>query len=260
VYILAGQSNMAGRGDGAEVPADILSSVEGVSYHYVCSFGADRGPPFSEGGAYHSDGWDTTRPCRKHPSTPGPHFGPELSFAATLGREVPEHPIAIIKHGRGGSILATDWVGELPDQRRFGDAMMAQVREALRDLENSGDRYVVKGFVWMQGEGDTTRREYAESYHENFSIVLARLRRELEDPQLPVVIGRIGDGSKNPKMVHTETVRRAQEAIAEEDPHIAWVDTDDLPLGDFVHYSSAGQLTLGERFATAMAGLQNTQR
>jgi hypothetical protein len=172
----------------------------------------------------------------------------------------PRMRTAIIKYGRGGSRLATDWARERADGGGFYDDMIKQVREALRTLEEGGTEYKLGGFIWMQGEGDTTHIEYAEAHEENLRRLLAAVRKDLGEPHLPVVIGRIGDGSRNPKMLYPGEVRGAQERIGREDPDAASVDTDDLPLGDFVHYNSSGLLKLGRRFADAIVGLDAKSR
>ena len=260
IFILAGQSNMAGRGDAASLPSEFSRPSENIRYHWVCSFGADRGPPFSAGGAYISEGWVQLEACQKHPSTPGKHFGPEIAFGQRLQELLPNETIGIIKHGRGGSRLATDWLGSDGDDRQFYAAMMTQVKKALKALDEEGTRYRIGGFVWMQGEGDTTHQEYAEAYEQNMRTLLHKIRRDLNAPQLPVVIGRIGDGHVNSKMIYPEIVRMAQKDVADRDPWTTLVDTDDLPLGDSVHYDTRGLLELGKRFADALIGLKKGLR
>lgn len=247
---------MAGRGEGTDIPAFVLRKVSDVKYDYVCSFGADRGLPFSENGAFCSDGWEALHPCRKHPSTAGPHFGPEMGFAARLSDLQPHMPIAIIKHGRGGSCLATDWNPRGDGAAGYYDKMIQQVRSALGRLEEREIRYTIKGFVWMQGEGDAIHRTDAESYRDGLSNLISAIRVEVGKRELPAVIGRIGIGSANPAMLYSSVVRQAQDAMARDDTHTSLVDTDDLPLRDSVHYDSSGLLELGRRFADTIKRLE----
>ena len=69
-----------------------------------------------------------------------------------------------------------------------------------------------------------------------------------------IIIGRIGDYALDrPSPV---AVRKAQREIADEDPHGAWVDVDDLndreikgKIQSVVHYNKEGYVILGQRFA-----------
>jgi hypothetical protein len=51
---------------------------------------------------------------------------------------------------------------------------------------------------------------------------------------------------------HWDMVREAQVKVAEDDPRVAWIDTDDLNgKKDGLHYDKAGYAELGKRFAEA---------
>lgn len=53
-----------------------------------------------------------------------------------------------------------------------------------------------------------------------------------------------------------ETVRKAQRQIAKDLPFVYIVETDDLEkLKDNLHYNSAGQLELGQRFGRKLIQL-----
>jgi hypothetical protein len=83
---------------------------------------------------------------------------------------------------------------------------------------------------------------------------------------LNVVIGRISDTRMgNPNWVH---IRNTQVTLAEEEPHGAWVNTDDLndkvnkdgQTVNYMHYTKDGYKLLGERFAEKAIGLIEKQK
>ena len=85
-----------------------------------------------------------------------------------------------------------------------------------------------------------------------FEQLVASLRRDLKQPKMYFVIGRINDSQKNPNW---QAVRQAQVALANADPRGAWVDCDDLndkerdgkKFND-MHYTKEGYELLGRRF------------
>ena len=108
-------------------------------------------------------------------------------------------------------------------------------------------------FCWMQGERDANGGAHA-AYKDALKQLIFNLRRDLERPDMNIVIGRIGDYALDrPSCV---AVRKAQHEIANEDSRGAWVDVDDLnnrmvkgKMQSVVHYNKEGYVILGQRFA-----------
>ena len=87
------------------------------------------------------------------------------------------------------------------------------------------------------------------------SQLIANLRRDLKQPKLNIVIGRLSDFGK-PTDTEWQNVRKAQTAVANKDIHGAWVDCDDLNnkekngrKRDDLHYTKEGYELLGRRYA-----------
>ena len=277
LFLLVGQSNMAGRGTIDELPQPFRAPVSRVLYDYVCSFGADRGEPFESGGAYRSDGWSALAPCRKHPSTEAPHFGPEIGFAertialiaarmpttASTDRAGDTPVIAIIKHGRGGTNLHSDWDPAAESGRRLYHQMIEQYRARATELDGRGPRFAPSGLCWFQGEGDTLDTDSASLYAERLTAWIARIRSDLSAPSLPFVAAQIKPGADThprtgkPWMVYSDVVRHAIEGVMLEDPYCALVETDDLGTSDLVHLDSDGLLEVGRRMADAVDSLRS---
>ena len=109
-------------------------------------------------------------------------------------------------------------------------------------------------FCWMQGERDANGGAHA-AYKDALKQLIFNLRRDLKRPDMNVVIGRIGDYALDRESC--VTVRKVQSEVANEDPHGAWVDVDDLndrmvkgKMQSVVHYNRPeGYVLLGQRFA-----------
>ena len=108
----------------------------------------------------------------------------------------------------------------------------------------------------MQGERDANGGAQA-AYKKSLQQLIANLRRDLDRPDMNIVIGRIGDYKIDDPESGCVAVRKIQREIVDEDAHGAWVDVDDLndrevdgKIVSAVHYNRPeGYVILGERFA-----------
>jgi hypothetical protein len=102
----------------------------------------------------------------------------------------------------------------------------------------------------MQGERDARFPEAGREYEQNLEVLIGSLRRDLDAPNLPFLLGRI-----NPPPAHypaVDEVQRAQAAVAQRLEGVVLVSTEGLAKWpDELHYNTAGQLELGRRFAEA---------
>lgn len=108
-------------------------------------------------------------------------------------------------------------------------------------------------FCWMQGERDA-REKLDAAYAASLKQLIANLRRDLKQPKMNFVIGRISDVGK-PSNKPWQAVREAQVKVATEDKRGAWVDCDDLndkvkngKKRNDLHYTQEGYELLGRRF------------
>lgn len=182
-------------------------------------------------------------------------FGPEVTLARTLARELGSARIAVIKVGFFGTNLAEDWRPGAGAGNRLHDRLMGEVRLALALLEKKGLAPRLTGFFWMQGETDANRLEHAEAHAGNLVSFVASLRRDMKTPTLPFVLGRVGPPPAK-GYPHQNLVREAQVSLPTEAERVAWVDTDDLPRDtDGVHLLAPGVMDRGIRWAHAWLGL-----
>lgn len=272
VYYLGGQSNMDGYGYVDKLPKDLTGVQDDVLIFH--------GNTSPDGSAVDGKGvWASLRPGHGvgfksdgKSNQPSKRFGAELTFARTIKKIFPDRRIAIIKYSRGGTSIDAGAAGGFgcwePDFKgRNGvnqyDHFLATVRHAYADsdIDDDGeaDRLIPAGVVWMQGESDASySAAIAEKYHANLRRLMDLIRAAFRADDLPVVIGRISYGKKDPPTwKHGEIVRAAQAKYAETDSNAALVtSTDDYGYSDPWHYDSAGYIDLGKQFAEAMAKLQ----
>jgi len=239
LFVLAGQSNMVGfSSDLNELPHEYRSVQENVWWYAA----GDRWQPLQA----------PTEPLPFSGGVAnGTGFGPELSLASVLTARL-NRRIALVKYAVNGTSLAERW---LPGKDLYQQAI-ARVRRAKTDLEASGEHVEIAGFFWMQGESDAkSDRAIAQRYAENFRTFWQQLRRDLETPNLPAILGKIpvttGQTTDFGRFCCGDLVRQAQAQLARE-PNIAAVETLDLARDrDNLHLASAGLLKLGRRFARA---------
>lgn len=92
------------------------------------------------------------------------------------------------------------------------------------------------------------------------SYALWENQRDFGAPALPFLIAQIC-----PRIIELDTlrhrhpcrepVRESQEAVAQADPYVALIPTDDLPESDNLHFDTAGLIVLGRRYARAYVQL-----
>ncbi|WP_437872655.1 sialate O-acetylesterase [Sorangium sp. So ce363] len=281
VFVLAGQSNMVGYGVGRQLPVELQSQPDVWYDHY--------NPDAREGGPYAaatSADWGPLEPKGE-----ARRYGPEITFGRAIAAAYPEDRIAIVKMAQGGTNLVDHWgrglapdpevlyksqlyhalLGRLDSATYEGDRALRYPEEvtrldgALARIESEGHPYEIAALVWMQGENEAGWSA-AFSYGDTLRGFIAAIRADLGVPGLPVVLGRVSDNlypaNGGPiaagKEANIDAVRAAQVTVAEEDPRVAWVDTDDFTArspDDAYHFDSAAYQLLGDRFAEAYIAL-----
>ena len=237
VFILAGQSNMAGRGITSDLPDDLRHVPPRVTF-ILSGEKRDFGDQ--------------------------PTFGPEVGFAHSLAKAWPEREIILIKHAIGATSLlawAPTWDSAQAELTRNAAAgplystLLTQFRGAQlpTDLE-------VLGILWMQGERDANYPEIADDYETNLGTLIQAFRRDLAAPEAPFFLGQINPPSTG--WPASATVRAAQEASADEIPRTVLIRTDDLSKREDepIHFDGAGLLQLGSRFAEAVVRYYSVRR
>ena len=218
VFLLAGQSNMEGKG--AVNTLDYLGE-DPRHGHLLDGLKEEDGS-----WTVREDVWiwflgrkgELTVGFGSEGSSHGPLIGPELGFGMVVGDRI-ENQVLLIKTAWGGKDVASDFLppgagGPGPYYTR----MLNHVREVLGDLEAhfpdyDGRGFELAGFVWFQGWNDMVNGEKTAAYAERLAQMIRDLRGELDAPDLPVVIGELGVGGDEPS-AGVARFREAHEAVA----------------------------------------------
>ena len=212
VFILAGQSNMEGQ---AVVDLDGKNYNDGKGTLKALRNDPKKAPLFkhlkNDKGEWtvRDDVWVRYQ-REKQPLLAGPlsigfsiyggkhHFGPELQFGHVVGDHVGSQ-VLLTKTAWGGKSLYKDFRppssgGEVGP---YYKKMLAEVRLALDNLKTDfpgykGQGYELAGFVWYHGWNDgVDPKKAVPEYEQNLVNLIKDVRKDLNAPKLPVVIGEL---------------------------------------------------------------------
>jgi hypothetical protein len=225
IFLLAGQSNMAGRGT--------VEAQDSVVDPRVLKLGeAMKWVP-----AVDPLHWDK-------PALVG--VGPGRAFGLVLAARDPNARIGLVPAAVGGSPISS-WVPGTRDPATGAypyDDALARMRIAMRDGK-------VRAILWHQGESDATP-ELSPVYEAKLLALIARFRSDLGEPELPFIIGQLGQFDGRPWTADVQRVDAAHRAIAASLKNVAYVSSDGLrDKGDLLHFDAASARTLGQRYAAA---------
>lgn len=234
LFVLAGQSNMSGRG---RLDARAQTPVSGA---YV--FGNDyRWHPAREP----TD--DPTRQVDLVSRDAVVGVSPGRSFAATIREAHPERSVGLIPCAKGGSSIA-QWQPSFRETTLYGSCL-----KRIQAATVVGD---VAGVLFFQGETDALTPAdvpgpvAGADWGSAFKHLVRAWRRDLQRPDLPVVFAQIGSlGADSSRFSQWREVQESQRRVSL--PHTQMIDTEGLPLRDGLHYTTDAYRTIGRRFATA---------
>jgi len=278
VFILAGQSNMEGQGVVSMDHPDHYNGGKGNlvwSMENSASKEKMRHLRDKDGSWVARDdvtiSFKTRDKVRKGKLTIGytgyggsTHIGPELQFGHVIGNHF-EETVLLIKTAWGGKSLYADFrpPSSGGETGVFYKQMISEIRDALADL--GGAKYELCGYVWMQGWNDMCSKEATAEYAENLVNLVKDIRSEFKSPDLPVVIGELGNGGPAKPGSGMETFRKAQKAGAEKIPHARFVptaqfarDKDLSPNCGHGHHwfgNAESYFLVGDALGRAMTGL-----
>jgi hypothetical protein len=227
LWVIAGQSNAAGYGLGAvddppKLGLHILKNNErwDIAAH-----------PLN----------DPTGSTHANTEIANPGHSPYLGFARQL-RSALGYPIGLIQTALGNSRLSQWNPVENPSAPLY--------HNLLHCVRLAGGR--VRGMLWYQGESDTNPR-LAQTYERRFADFVTRLREDLGDPQLPIILAQSNryTGPQSPEEHRGWSIVREAQRNARKLGNVSVVPTLDLPLSDDCHTSPQGNLLLGHRKAEA---------
>ena len=225
IYLLIGQSNMAGRGK--------VDSISRLPRPRILMF-------------------DSTR--KFVPATDPLHFdkkvagvGPGLSFAEHMLPAQGKVKIGLVPAAVGGTSIKS-WVPggfDSATKTHPYDEAMVRIKAALR-------YGVLKGILWHQGEANSGGFAQSPTYISQLQALVARLRTGLNAPDAPFVMGELGHF--RPKFANFNVMLQQ---VPDSIRNIAVVSAAGLGhKGDTTHFDTKAARELGKRFADGMKRLQ----
>lgn len=222
VFLLIGQSNMAGRGlvsdaDRTPIPGVFAFSKEKTWIPAVDPIHFDR------------------------PDRTG--VGLARSFATTLLNMKAATSVGLIPAAYGGSALH-EWV---PGSAHYVNAV-ERTKAAL--AASPGAR--LRGILWHQGEADANDEERAITYRLRFAKMITALRKDLGAENVPVIVGQLGEfvQAKDYSQLHRLNAELA--TLPLHVPLAGFVSSQGLKdKGDQLHFDSPSLKEFGRRYALA---------
>ncbi|WP_129717438.1 sialate O-acetylesterase [Pedobacter sp. SYP-B3415] len=227
VYLLMGQSNMAGRGR-------VTAEYKNMQHERVIMLTKDKA-------------WTIAR----HPI----HFdkpdvagvGPGLSFGIEMARAYPNDTIALVPCAVGGTSI-NKWAPGAYDKssktRPYDDAL-ARIKTAMK-------KGTVRGVIWLQGEADSGRDSAVNTYLGKLTTLIHSIRKETGNRKLPWIAGELGTYRQRYVIFNRELANLPLRV-----KHTSVITSEGLVhKGDTTHFDSKSADLYGKRFAADMLRLQ----
>ncbi|KAI3684673.1 hypothetical protein L6452_33898 [Arctium lappa] len=225
IFLLAGQSNMAGRGGVVNDTWDNYVPPESFPDLSILRLSADLNWQLATE-PLHRD-IDTNKVCG---------VGPGMAFASSLLRKDSSIGVVGLVPCAVGGTNISEW-------GRGGSLYKQLIRRAEAALEGGG---TIRGLLWFQGESDTVSREDAESYKTRMQNFVFHVRADLLLPVLPVIQVALASGEG----AYVEMVREGQ--LGMDLVNLRTIDAKGLNLEpDGLHLTTPSQVLLGNMLANA---------
>ena len=236
VYLLLGQSNMAGRGEMLEEDYAVIPNV------YLLDSEGKPVPAAGPMNIYSS--------IRKTDAMQA--MGPGASFAKTITEQT-GRKVLLVVNARGGSSI-NDWRKDLVSYIKVGNSSkytsVSYYGEALRRVQQAMQYGALKGILWHQGCSDQSDVQYMTK----LAAIAEDLRNDL-GADVPFIAGQLG-GWRSSAADYNSRIQRINKYMIWSD----WVSSKDcLPIvtassdgqpdKEDPHFDRAGQMLMGQRYA-----------
>ncbi|OAQ42043.1 hypothetical protein A5893_02705 [Pedobacter psychrophilus] len=226
IYILMGQSNMAGRGP--LIPEDsIIKNKNVLMFTKDLKWVAAKNP-------LHFDKPGVTA------------VGPGLSFGLAMQEAHKSAIIGLVPTAVGGTAINSWTVGgyDKATKKYPWDDAEKRIIEAMK-------YGTIKGVLWHQGESDS-KAENAAVYLPKLEDLIKRVRKLVGNDKLPFVVGQLGRYNPSYDNINKETAKLP--ALV---PFTAIATSEGLTdKGDNTHFDRSSAIIFGQRFAKQMIELQ----
>jgi hypothetical protein len=228
LFLLVGQSNMAGRG---------AVAAEDREPH-------PRVLMLNKAGAW----VPATDPMHFDKSAAGVGLG--KTFGIRIADAHPGITVGLIPCAVGGSPIDTWKPGVF-----YPATKSHPWDDAMRRVHLAMEAGTLKGILWHQGESDSNAA-LAPGYEAKLHDLIARLRKELDAPEVPVIVGQMGRFTDAPWSDAKTLVDKAHRDLPGKVSRTAFVSSEGLHhKGDKVHFDSDSYREFGRRYAAAFQKL-----
>jgi Carbohydrate esterase, sialic acid-specific acetylesterase len=231
VFIMAGQSNMAGRA--IVEPADTLSNKRILTINAKGTVIVAKEPlHFYE------------------PAIAGLDCG--VAFARFLLQHIPDSiSVLLIPAAVGGSSI-TQWLG---DSLHRGVQLLTNLKSKVQLAKQYG---TVKAILWHQGESDAKAGK-VKFYQKKLSKLHSLFRTLTNNKALPIITGGIGLFAND--TIYQQMINKYIYDNAAASKYTFTISTNDfLDIGDKLHFNSVSQRLMGERMAQQFINLINKKK
>lgn len=230
LFLLVGQSNMAGRGK--VTPADRKPHPRVLMLTKAGQWAPAADP-------VHFD----------KPGMVGVGLG--KTFGTLIAEKKPGITVGLIPCAHGGSPISAWQPGQYYKPTRGHPWDDAIKRAGIAMKKGS-----LKGILWHQGESDS-RKGLAEIYEARLHELIARFRAKLDAPEVPFIAGQMGIFKERPWSEAKKQVDQAHRELPGKIKGAAFVDAKGLAhKGDKVHFDASSYRELGRRYAGAFFKLR----
>lgn len=219
VFVLAGQSNMAGRA--------FVEPCDTVCSNRVMTINNNKEIIFAKEPIHFYE-----------PQMKG--LGSGLAFGKHLIKYIPDSiSVLLIPCAVGGSSIS-QWLG---DSLHRNIRLLTNLKEKVEIGKKYGQ---IKGILWHQGESDA-KDDKASKYQMRLSQLMCKLRLIVGNDKVTIMIGKLGSYSNNPLW---PVINKQIDLYASFDKNTVVVETSDFhDKGDKIHFDAISQRTLGKRYA-----------
>lgn len=232
IFVLAGQSNMSGRG---ELPSSPLHFAGIWNYTNAGRWEPATDPLDGSAGQVDVVSADLEA-----------GLGPGLTFAKKMQELRPRIKIGLVQCSRGATTIDA-WNIQGGRDTLYGSCI-ARIHEAARNGR-------IVGLLWWQGESDAYSKKAAQAWGGHFRKLIAAFRHDLESPHLPVVYVQLGQLSPErraqPSFAFWDSVMQSQARVRISSSIMILANKFELS-NDGIHLSPKGYTDIGRQFARSM--------
>ncbi|MDD4921273.1 MAG: sialate O-acetylesterase [Bacteroidales bacterium] len=223
IVLMAGQSNMAGRG--------LTRPQDTITYSNIYSLNKDSVWVVAKNPVH----WDKT----------AAGVGMGITFAHELSNKIGKKvKIGLVPCAAGGTSV-DEWLSNA----WFPFASINLYSNLINRARKAAKSGKIIGMIWHQGESDANSRKY-EAYQKKLETLFLRIRKDLNLPNMPIVAGELGlfkpaDGPSFKDSINA-SIHRLKATL----PYYDVAKSESLtPNSDNIHFTSESQTIFGGRYA-----------